>query len=227
MPSYKPTSLLENPKLSLQTVGDRRKLRVFLSLKAEAHLQQFKKSNQLEDLIASYDTYMTLDTLIIQTRQNFKAVGSKYNLQEAIVPIYEEAITVVLQLYDLTNDPTYQEAAHNFISRNKAIILIEGLQDEKLKFKNIPDQLLAEESQLKKKVYELEIDFYRAKQGKDAKKIQDLEDELFENKRSYEKLIQSFEEDYPSYYNAKYKFCLLYTSPSPRDATLSRMPSSA
>ena len=25
----------------------------------------------------------------------------------------------------------------------------------------------------------------------------------------------------------KYKFCLLYTSPSPRDATLSRMPSSA
>ena len=27
--------------------------------------------------------------------------------------------------------------------------------------------------------------------------------------------------------NAKVKFCLLYTSPSPRDATLSRMPSSA
>ena len=27
--------------------------------------------------------------------------------------------------------------------------------------------------------------------------------------------------------DAVYKFCLLYTSPSPRDATLSRMPSSA
>ena len=27
--------------------------------------------------------------------------------------------------------------------------------------------------------------------------------------------------------NAKYRNCLLYTSPSPRDATLSRMPSSA
>ena len=27
--------------------------------------------------------------------------------------------------------------------------------------------------------------------------------------------------------NSKYPFCLLYTSPSPRDATLSRMPSSA
>ena len=29
------------------------------------------------------------------------------------------------------------------------------------------------------------------------------------------------------YYLEKYKDCLLYTSPSPRDATLSRMPSSA
>ena len=28
-------------------------------------------------------------------------------------------------------------------------------------------------------------------------------------------------------YNHPYVFCLLYTSPSPRDATLSRMPSSA
>ena len=28
-------------------------------------------------------------------------------------------------------------------------------------------------------------------------------------------------------YGAIYKICLLYTSPSPRDATLSRMPSSA
>ena len=31
----------------------------------------------------------------------------------------------------------------------------------------------------------------------------------------------------PQYYKAQEKGCLLYTSPSPRDATLSRMPSSA
>ena len=31
----------------------------------------------------------------------------------------------------------------------------------------------------------------------------------------------------PKYVNEWYLFCLLYTSPSPRDATLSRMPSSA
>ena len=37
----------------------------------------------------------------------------------------------------------------------------------------------------------------------------------------------SANESRPSFFAAKYMHCLLYTSPSPRDATLSRMPSSA
>ena len=40
--------------------------------------------------------------------------------------------------------------------------------------------------------------------------------------------IQPPDESGGSFYNIKrFGFCLLYTSPSPRDATLSRMPSSA
>ena len=35
------------------------------------------------------------------------------------------------------------------------------------------------------------------------------------------------EEDFSLFYEALTRTCLLYTSPSPRDATLSRMPSSA
>ena len=35
------------------------------------------------------------------------------------------------------------------------------------------------------------------------------------------------DKEWMPYCNATYKTCLLYTSPSPRDATLSRMPSSA
>ena len=43
-------------------------------------------------------------------------------------------------------------------------------------------------------------------------------------------IFQNFENGDGSpgvYFNQSYTFCLLYTSPSPRDATLSRMPSSA
>ena len=44
-----------------------------------------------------------------------------------------------------------------------------------------------------------------------------------ENLELREKLTQFYKLDYP----ANAQTCLLYTSPSPRDATLSRMPSSA
>ena len=42
-----------------------------------------------------------------------------------------------------------------------------------------------------------------------------------------EKLINEHDSPYSVFYNAEQRSCLLYTSPSPRDATLSRMPSSA
>ena len=38
---------------------------------------------------------------------------------------------------------------------------------------------------------------------------------------------QFTEEDFTNVYYLSFESCLLYTSPSPRDATLSRMPSSA
>ena len=44
---------------------------------------------------------------------------------------------------------------------------------------------------------------------------------------SYNKLIVTFDLDVINYKELVEKICLLYTSPSPRDATLSRMPSSA
>ena len=44
-------------------------------------------------------------------------------------------------------------------------------------------------------------------------------------------MVRQFEEIFKSYADvptiARYAFCLLYTSPSPRDRSLSRMPSSA
>ena len=52
----------------------------------------------------------------------------------------------------------------------------------------------------------------------------------FEGQKYYmDKIIEDFEEkkDLPVLDQAEYWLCLLYTSPSPRDGLLSRMPSSA
>ena len=46
-------------------------------------------------------------------------------------------------------------------------------------------------------------------------------------KREVDTRKKDFNEIYDEYINEKAKDCLLYTSPSPRDGLLSRMPSSA
>src|SRR5664280_1917773 len=48
----------------------------------------------------------------------------------------------------------------------------------------------------------------------------------FEEERSDEKAIARYNKAVDQAYTAVYEFCLLYTSPSPRDRTRSRMPSS-
>ena len=52
-----------------------------------------------------------------------------------------------------------------------------------------------------------------------------------ERKKEVERIAKHMhphdDEPDPTAYMGNYNFCLLYTSPSPRDATLSRMPSSA
>lgn len=196
----------ENPILSLAYTGDKIDLRKTLNQKAIAFKERFDSTNNLSDLEIAYDTYLTLDTLITQTRQSFKAAGSKYFLQKTIIPIYDNAIQVALALYDKKEERKYLEMAHQFIARNKAIILIEGLQDKKLKFATIPDSLVEIENRLLKNYNGWEIDLYNAEKAKDTSLIAAIRDSLFSTKRAYDLLIQSFEKDYPKYYTSKYNF---------------------
>ncbi len=206
VPSFK-TQNRNNPILSLEYTGDKVDLRNTLDQKAIAFKERFEATNNLSDLEIAHDTYLTLDTLITQTRQNFKAVGSKYFLQKTIVPIYDQAIQVALALYDEKEERTYLEMAHQFIARNKSIILIEGLEDKKLKFAAISDQLVEEENRLLRNYNGWEIDLYNAE--KDSSKnnlVEQIRDSLFNTKRAYDLLIQSFEKNYPNYFKSKYNY---------------------
>ena len=54
--------------------------------------------------------------------------------------------------------------------------------------------------------------------------------DLQPNEAELEAICEEFRKDYNRHHfvrNEEFEGCLLYTSPSPRDATLSRMPSSA
>lgn len=206
VPSFRPQSLSENPIITKQTIGDAIRLRQTLALKAQVYQQKYEEELSQADLMSAYRSYQTLDTLITQTRQSFQSVNSKYFLQESIIPIYEQAINTSLDLYNLTKNQNYRNAAYRFMARNKAIILLEGLQDQQVKFATIPADLLQKELDLKKRFKELELTIYQAQQEDKTKELKQLQDSLFITRRAYDKLIQSFERDYPKYFQHKHDY---------------------
>jgi len=177
-----------------------------LLLKAQIYQAQYQQEKEEADLKAALATYTTLDTLITLTRQSFHRTNSKYFLQQEIVPIYEQAINLALQLDSLDPNAHYKDTAFQFMARNKAIILIEDLQDEKVKFETIPGDLRLQDSLLRRTKYELEIAIYEAQQEGQDSLMKPLEDSLFAANNAYDILTQHFVDTFPSYYQHRHDY---------------------
>ncbi|MEM9919428.1 MAG: CHAT domain-containing tetratricopeptide repeat protein [Bacteroidota bacterium] len=209
VPKFKSKNVSDNPSMTKHNSYDKMTLLTLLSSKARTFWAIAQtKQNKRPLLENSFQTHLVLDSLITQIRQSFQAAGSRYDLIEKVIPVYENAIDVCLQLFDLTKETYYRDQAYFFCAKNKAIVLLEGMNDEFSKsFSGIPKKLLEEEYQLKKSAYELESKLYESQQTKEPQARSTLlEDSLFSVKRQYAKMVRLFEKQYPSYYSLKYAF---------------------
>jgi len=197
--------LFENPVIQGRLIRSRSDLVRVLDLKAQTYLSVYQREGGAHILGAALDAYDKIDTLLNQVRQGFQAGGSKYMLQEAIVPIYERAILAHLALHQESQAAEDLANAYRFAAKNKALILLEGLQDEKARtFADIPQKLIKQENKLKQDYYTLEASLIEA-QFSPAEKAKQ-QDSLFQLKRRYDKLVAQLESDYPAYYDLKYSF---------------------
>jgi len=177
-----------------------------MSFKAESLYAKYQFTKNTKDLESTYTTYQRLDELLVQIRQGYKAAMSRYELVGRTLPYYEKATQISLQLYENEKDKKYIESAYNFATKNKAVVMLDGLQDEQAQFVGIPSDLLTKENQLKKEIYDLDVDIYDLKriEKEENEEIKNLIQERFQKTRSYEDLIKSFEDDYPKYFQLKY-----------------------
>lgn len=183
-----------------------------LELKANAHLDKYNANGQQMELEAALQIYQYLDILLTNTRQEFKAASSRFNIVKESIPIYEEATLIALQLHDLTQDEKYLYQAFNFATKNKAIVLQDGLQNERAQYAGIPPKLLNRENDLKKEHYLLETEIIELEsEGEASEALSDKKNRLFEIIREYETLIQKLEQDYPKYYQLKYEVSQVVT----------------
>ncbi|MEO1514034.1 MAG: CHAT domain-containing tetratricopeptide repeat protein [Bacteroidota bacterium] len=208
VPDFRSKKIADNPTFSQQRSNDRPTLLQLMASKARVFFKKASGSNDDQAYLQrALNTHLALDTLITQMRQSYQAAGSRYQLIEDVVPIYENAIDICLNLYEQSGEKKYLEKAYYFCAKNKAIVLLEGMHDEYSKeFSGIPTDLLDKERSLKKSAHELESTLYELQAEQKLPQTASLEDSLFAIKRQYQKLIEQFEREFPAYYQLKYAF---------------------
>ncbi|MBX2878174.1 MAG: CHAT domain-containing protein [Saprospiraceae bacterium] len=198
-------SLYANPIIKDRMVANRFYLAQTLDQKAQAYLQLSDRSDNLEALPAALEAYDKIDTMLNQIRQGLSDGGSKYILQEDIKKVYGKAIRSYLKAFEISEDQGMLERAYQFAAKNKALVLLEGLQDERAKsFAGIPTSTLRKERRLKKAYHELEAEILAA--SPQAPILSHGPDSLFRLRRAYQELVKELEAKYPRYYDLKYSF---------------------
>lgn len=204
VPSFTPNTLFENPNLEKSSViGARVNLLDILAGKAYT-LQKYAMHNkEVKYLEKALATYLSCDTLICQIRQSLENIESKYTFNQQIVKIYEAAISTALQLYERKKETQYLHQAYYLVARNKAVVLLESLQDQEAKkFAGLPQSIADKEKELFSNYYNLERQIAAAL--KENKNIDSLKSEKLEILLQQEQLIKQLEKDYPAYYELKY-----------------------
>lgn len=201
-PAFNDTNIYTNPPLSM--LDNQITILTTIILKANAFLGKYKhQTKNLKDAQFALQTYLLADSLAQKLRQSYEAEGSKYNLAEEILTLYEKAIEVALLLYQETKEAIYQDYAFSFAEKNKATVLLDMIREVDAKQLSLPDSLLKKEQALKLAIVKMEKEIYD-KQKENESSLQNLAGKLASLKIDYTHFIKQLEKNYPNYHQLKH-----------------------
>jgi hypothetical protein len=162
-----------------------------------------------EQALAAYQRALSLQQTLLGDQHPALAATSKLALAERAATLYDRAIATALELHGETGEPLYQEAAFRFAEKSRSGILLDALSDAHARqFAGIPDRLLDEEETLRVDLafheHALSKEQLRGR-GANAPKVALWRDKLFGLRQAYDTLLAGMEEDYPAYYDLKYR----------------------
>ncbi len=207
-PEFGDTSIYANPTEG--SITNSKELVEILSAKANAFEKYYSStSHDLQDLRAALATYECAANLLNMLRKKITTESSKLFLEEQSYSLHQNAIRMSMNLFKATKERRYEESAFYFAENSKANVLLDGLQDSEAKqFSGIPDSIIEKERILKIDLAYNEIQLEREndkKKGGDGEKIIALQDKCFALKNSMQRLSTLLENEYPQYYELKYK----------------------
>ncbi len=172
-----------------------------LAFKSEILEKRFLKKKEKEDLDNALKTLELAVNLIEKTRRSYQSETSRKDLNERVNPIFQLAVRVSFQLYNLTDDSNYLLKALNFSEKSKASILWQNMNENfALENAGIPDNVLNDLDELEIQITDLTEKIFELNSAEKDK----LQNQLFDLKLKYENQISSLEKINPDYFELKY-----------------------
>lgn len=194
------------PNINEHIIINLESLQRIMGFKAVALYNKYMSTGDINDLESTFELYKTLDIILVRIRQGFQSSPSTYNFLEKVLSYYEKAVQVSLELYRKKNDKNYLKHAYSFATKNKAIVLLDGIQNDQAMVAGIPLKILKKEESLQKEIYELDSNI-NGLINNNQDEIKDVDKQInlrFNKIMEYEELIRNMEKDFPKYYNLKY-----------------------
>ncbi len=206
VPVFNDENLYENPERTHKS-ADIVLLGIF-KRKAKAIFQKTYQIPDIDLLHSAYQSALTGIDILEDLKKGYVSERSKMLLMEHEKEIYPTAILTALKLHEITGYQNYKEEAFLIAERSKASTLLASIKTMNAReFGGIPEHLIQREFTLKRNIALYDEKLYEESKinDPDSNKIKFWENKLYGLKNQYYNLIDTFEEDYPGYYELKYK----------------------
>ncbi len=177
--------------------------------KAELFFLRFQKKAEKKDLEAAFRHCEFASQVIDALRLRMQGEQSHSFWTRKVRPIYQLGMAVTYELYALSQDAAYLQAAFHFSEKSKAFLLLQALrEDEARRYAGVPDSVLRQEKALIKELADNER-FLMLEQknceASDTIKIQLLQAQIFSLKEKLYDWTGQLARRYPAYHQLKYE----------------------
>jgi len=203
VPGFNPTDDFENPPVRTNVRTSKINFVEYLDEKARSLQLLAEKTKQTTYLQTALETYEVVAVFLDSIRQDVRSDASKRFITQRAKPILEGGLRTAMQLWQQGRERAYLEKAFQFAERSKAIILLEAVQGSGAKQRaGIPLALLQREQRLKTEINDL-------KRRQASANNPQLNDQLILLESELQALLDTFERQYPNYFQLKYQLDLI------------------
>lgn len=199
---------LKNIISEIQLVDELKKKAIAMEKLADIYASEFDNENSYKYYNGGLSALTCAVDLIHRLQIGFENEDSKYFLAQNQQSTFYDAIKISYKLYKQTRNVEYIDKAFEFSERSKSSNLLASVKEMKAKeFGGIPDNLLTRENDLKSYIatYTSLLVSEIHSEKPDSPKVNLFNSKIFKYNEEYNKLIDSFEKDYPNYYAFKYE----------------------